>query len=119
MQLFEFQDELTSCFWGTSFLLERAMCVCAQLLSFVCLFETLWVGAHQVPLSMEFSRQEYSSGLPCPSPGALPDPGIEPTSPVFLALEADSLPSEPTGKSPRTEKLFRLEYLADIFLNEQ
>ena len=44
---------------------------------------------------MEFSRQEYWSGLPFPSPGDLPDPGIEPESP---ALQADSLPSEPPGK---------------------
>ena len=51
--------------------------------------------AHQAPLSMEFSRQEYWSGLPFPSPGDLPDPGIEPGS---LALQADSLLSEPLGK---------------------
>ena len=50
--------------------------------------------AHHAPLSMEFSRQEYSSGLPCPSPGDLPDPGIKPRSP---ALQADSLPAEPQG----------------------
>ena len=48
------------------------------------------------PPSMEFSRQEYWSGLPFPSPGDLPDPGIEPGSP---ALRADALPSEPPGKS--------------------
>ena len=46
---------------------------------------------HEVPLSMGFSRQEYLSGLPCPSPGDIPDPGIKPRSP---ALQADSLPSE-------------------------
>ena len=50
--------------------------------------------AHQAPLSMEFSRQEYWSGLPFPSPGDLPYPGIEPRSP---ALQADALPSEPPG----------------------
>ena len=44
---------------------------------------------------MEFSRQEYWSGLPFPSPGDLPDPGIEPVSPAF---QADSLPPEPPGK---------------------
>ena len=49
--------------------------------------------AHQAPLSMGFSRQEYWGGLPDPSPGDLPDPGIEPGSPAF---QADSLPSEPT-----------------------
>ena len=50
---------------------------------------------HQAPLSMGFSRQEYWSGLPFPSPGDLPDPGIEPRSP---ALQADALTSEPSGK---------------------
>ena len=51
-----------------------------------------WTLALQAPLSMGFSRQEYWHKLPFPSPGYLPDPGIEPRSP---ALEADSLPSEP------------------------
>ena len=50
--------------------------------------------AYQAPPSMGFSRQEYCSGLPLPSPGDLPDPGIEPRSP---ALQADTLPSEPPG----------------------
>ena len=59
---------------------------------------TLWTIAHQAPLSMGFSRQEYWSGLPCSPPGALPNPGIEPTFPVSLALQADSLPIEPPGK---------------------
>ena len=52
---------------------------------------TSWTVAHQAPLSMGFSRQEYRSGLPFPSPGDLPNPGIEPKSP---ALQADSLPTE-------------------------
>ena len=51
--------------------------------------------AYQAPLSMGFSRQGYWSGLPFPSPGDLPNPGIEPGSP---ALKADTLPSEPSGK---------------------
>ena len=55
--------------------------------------------AHQAPLSLEFSRQEYWSGLPCPSPGNLPDPGIKPRSP---SLQAGSLPSEPAGKPKHT-----------------
>ena len=55
---------------------------------------TLWTIAHQAPLSMAFSRQEYWSGLPFSS-GDLPDPGIEPRS---LILQADSLPSELPGK---------------------
>ena len=50
-----------------------------------------WTVAHQAPLSMGFSRQEYWSGLPFPSPGNFPEPGIEPGSP---ALQADSLPTE-------------------------
>ena len=54
--------------------------------SCVWLFVTLWTVAHQTPLSMGFSRQEYWSGLPCPSPGHLPDPGIEPTSLTSPAL---------------------------------
>ena len=66
--------------------------VIVKLLSHVQLFATLWTVAHQAPLSMGFSRQEYWSGLPFPSPGDLPDPGIEPRSP---ALQADALTSEP------------------------
>ena len=46
---------------------------------YACLFVTPWTVAHQVPLSMAFFRQEYWSGLPCPPPGDLPDPGIKPT----------------------------------------
>ena len=63
-----------------------------QLLSHVRFFATLWTIAHQAPLSMGFSRQENWSGLPFPSPGFLPNPGIELGSP---ALRADSLLSEP------------------------
>ena len=51
--------------------------------------------ARQTSLSMEFSRKEYWSGLPFPSPADLPEPGIEPGSPI---LQADSLPSKPPGK---------------------
>ena len=66
-------------------------------LSGVQLFATPWTVVHQAPPSMEFSRQEYWSGLPFPSPGDLPGPRTEPRSP--LALRADTLPSEPLGKS--------------------
>ena len=59
------------------------------------LFATLWIVACQAPLSIGFSRQEYWSGLPFPSPEDLPDPGIKPGSPT---LEADALTSEPPGK---------------------
>ena len=64
-------------------------------LSRVRLFLTPWTVARQAPLSMMgFSRQEYWSRLPFPSPGDLPDPGIEPGS---STLQADTLPSEPQG----------------------
>ena len=70
--------------------------VCVRMwLSHVPLFATPWTVAHQVPLSMEFSRQEYWSGLPFSSPEDLHNSGIKPRS---LALQADSLPSEPPGK---------------------
>ena len=52
---------------------------------------TLLTVAHQAPLSMGFSRQEYWCGLPCPPPGDLPNPGIEPESPMAPTLQADSL----------------------------
>ena len=64
-------------------------------LSRVQLFVTPWTVTHQAPLSMGFCRQEYWSGLPFPSPGDLPNPGIEPRSP---ALQADALTSEPPGQ---------------------
>jgi len=57
-------------------------------------FVTLWTAAFQVPLFMEFSRQEYLSGLPFPFPGDIPDPGIEP---VFPAWQAHSLPMSHLG----------------------
>ena len=58
---------------------------------FSCLgfFATPWAVARQAPLSKEFSRQEYCSGLPCPSPGTLPNPGIKPESLMSPALQAD------------------------------
>ena len=71
-------------------------------LSRVRLFATPWTVARQVPLSMGFSRQEYWSRLPFPSPEDLPEPGIEPGS---LALQADALLSEPPGKQVRKGKL--------------
>ena len=70
-------------------------------LSRVRLFATPWTVARQAPLSMGFSRQEYWSGLAFPSPGDLPNPGIEPGSP---ALQADALSSEPPGKFSSLEK---------------
>ena len=72
-----------------------------KLLSHVRLFASPWTVAHQAPPSMEFSRQEYWSGLPFPSPGDLPDPGIEARSPT---LWTDALPSEPPGNQPENPK---------------
>ena len=65
-------------------------------LSRVRLFAIPWTVVYQASLSMGFSRQEYWSGLPFPSPGDLLDPGIDPRSP---ALQADALPSEPPGNT--------------------
>ena len=66
-----------------------------KLFSCVRLFATPWTAAYQAPPPMGLSRREYWSGLPFPSPGDLPDSGIEPGSP---AMEADALTSEPPGK---------------------
>ena len=69
--------------------LPKDMCVCMlSHFSRVWLCVTLWTAGHQVPLSMEFSRQEYWSGFSCPPPGDLPGPGIKPRSPT---MQADSL----------------------------
>ena len=71
------------------------VCVCVHALSchYSWLYVTPWTVAHQAPLSMGFSRQEYWSGLPCPPPGDLPHPGIKPTSLCLLHWQAGSLPS--------------------------
>ena len=76
-------------------------------LSRVRLFVTPWTVAYQAPPSMGFSRQEYWNGVPFPSPGDLPDPGIEPWSPAF---QADTLTSEPSGK------LWRKVYSNTLFI---
>ena len=70
-------------------------------LSLVGLFATPRTVAYQAPQSMEFSRQEYWNGLPFPSPGDIPNSGIEPGSP---ALQADTLPSEPPLAKIKNEK---------------
>ena len=79
-----------------------------KLFSRVQLFVTPGTVAYQAPPSMGFSRQECWSGLPFPSPGDLPDPGIKPGSP---ALQADALPSEPPGKPSNL-----LKYLSNTSL---
>ena len=80
--------------------LSSAVMLCrAYVLSCVRLFVTLWTVARQALLSVGFSRQEYWSRLPFPSPGDLPDPGIEPPSPVSPALQVNFIPAEPPGSS--------------------
>ena len=78
------------------------MCSVTQL----CL--TLWTVAHQAPLSVGFFRQEYWSGWPFPPSGYLPDPVIESVSP---ALQADSLPAEPSGKPYIMHKMLLIKWL--------
>ena len=73
----------------------RILSMKVKVAQLVQLFVTQWTVALQVSLSVEFSRQEHWSGFPCPPPGDLPNPRTELRS---LALQADSLPSEPQGK---------------------
>ena len=68
------------------------------MLSHILLFATLWIVAHQAPLSMGFSKQVDWSGLSFPSSGDLSDPGIEPTSLMALALAGKLFTTEPPGK---------------------
>ena len=76
--------------------------MCAHMLSHVWLFSTSETVAHQVPLSMGFSSQDYCSVLPFP-PGNLPNPGIEPVSPVSLALASGFFTTEPPGNPDDTQ----------------
>ena len=92
----------------------KPVCVCYSLSS-VQLFVIPWTVAGQAPLSLGFSRQEYWSGLPCPPPGDLPNPGIEPRSP---ALQADSLLSEPPEK-PKKTGVGSLSLLQGIFPTQE
>ena len=78
---------------GCSSAIDFGACMLSHF-SHVQLFATLWTEAHQAPLTMEFSRQEYWSGFPFPPPRDLPDLGIKPASP---ALQADSLPLSHLG----------------------
>ena len=84
---------------------------CLVKVGLVRLFLMPWTVASQAPLSMEFSRPEYWSGLPFPSPGDLPNPGIESWSPV---LQEDSLLSEPPG-NPKNTGVGCLSLLQGIF----
>ena len=88
-----------------------SICCCCSVASFVSNFVTPWTVARQAPLSVGFFRQDYWSGLPCPPPGDLPNPGTEPMSPVSPALQEDSLSTEPPGKlqNVNIEYLHRFE----------
>ena len=77
------------------------MSVCMCVLSDFQLFATPWTVACQVPLTMRLSRQEYWNGLPFLSPGDLPDPGIQPMSPVSPASAGRFFTTEPPGKPPK------------------
>ena len=77
----------------------RGVCV-LSCFSYVPLFVTPWTVAHQAPVSMGFSRQEYWRGLPFPPPGDLPNPGTEPASAVSPVLAGGFFTTEPPGKSP-------------------
>ena len=76
--------------------------------SHVRFFATLWTVAHQAPLSMGFSRQEYRSGLPCPLPGGLPNPGTEPTSLMSPALAVGFFTTRATWEAPYRRLLLLL-----------
>ena len=117
---------------------QSCVCVCvcartrlhAQSLSHVQLFTNPWTVAHQAPRSMEFSRQGYWSGLPFPSPRDLPNPGIEPVSPVCPALASRFFTTEPPRKplmenilAPQTEiqdfNFFLKIFVLSLFLTYQ
>ena len=79
----------------------------------VCIFENPWTIAHQTPLSMRLSRQEYWSGMPFPTPGDLPNLVIEPRSPV---LQVDSLPAELLGKSNISIDIHNMNVYLSIYI---
>ena len=85
--------------------------LCVKSLSRIRLFATPWTVAYQAPPSMGSSRPEYWSGLPFPSPGDLPDPGIEPGSPAF---QADAVTSGPPGKLYSILKSRRISLLTKV-----
>ena len=82
------------------------------------LFATLWTVAHQAPLSMGFSRQEYWSGLPCPPPGDLPNPGIEPSSLMSPALAGRFFTTSTTWKAQAFSRTIVI-YFFTLFLRQR
>ena len=103
---------LPGIFWQPS-AVKYQMCMC-QSLSCVQFLMNLWIPALQAPQSMEFSRQEYWSGLPVPSPGDLPNPGMEPGS---AELQVDSLSFEPPGE-PNGSLQLQLSGASEVHRNQ-
>ena len=95
---------------------SHAMCAMLGHVSHAPLFATPWTVAHQAPLSLGFSRQEHWSGLPCPPPGDLPDPGIEPASLTSPALAGRFLTTCDTWEAPN--KSYLDKYDINIFFCE-
>ena len=87
--------------------------------SHVRLFVTLWTVSHQAPLFLGFPRQKYWSGLPCPPPGTLSDPGIEPTSPAAPALAGGFFPTLPPGKLGALYWMHNIDKDIDPFISIQ
>ena len=85
-------------------LINKYVCMLGHF-SHVQLFVTLWTLAHQAPLSMGFTRQKYWSGLPCPPPADLPNPGIEPKSLLSPALAGGFFTISATWKAPKISML--------------
>ena len=81
---------------------------CAQLFSRFWCFAIPWTVVYLALLFMEFSRQEYWSGLLFPPPRDFPNPGMEPKSPEFSALQEDSLPAEPSSGKPKSPEAIAL-----------
>ena len=102
---------LLAILWGSGPLVSRQMpcpqasrvltCVLLSCLSHIRVVATAWTVAHQAPLSMRFSSQDYWTGLPCPPPGDLPHPGIEPMSLISPALSSSLFPTSTTWKARR------------------
>ena len=101
--------------WDAACYLGRCRKRKHESLSHVRLSATPWTVAHQAPQCMGFSRPEYWSGLSFPPPGNLPNPETKPVSP---ALQADSLPAEPPGKSKNTG-VGSLSLFQGIFLTQE
>ena len=97
-----------SCAWHTVH-----VCLLSHF-SRVQLFVTLWTVAHQAPLSMQFSRHEHWSGLPCPPPGDLPNPGMEPTSLMSPALGGGFFTTSATWEAPANKDWLPLAVLCSV-----